>query len=162
MKINLLLNNKNLLNTHTNIDPFADGSDDRICGNVTDFLDSQGNEICCDGEVEELIAHEIIEYFSPGQVDYILNVWVKKLSLNGTLVISAVDFEEVARGIIFGNLNRAEQLNEMLHGKQEEAWQQKKTVFSLNILVGMLETRGLKILKKINENFRCIIVAQRV
>ena len=162
MKLNLLLNNPTgVLHTHFNIDPFANGKDLRVLGNVTDITTEDKQELCSDGEAEEINAHEIIEYFSPGQVDYILNIWCKKLKFGGILNISTVDFEEVARGIIFGHLSNAQQINELLHGPQKDQWDLKKTTFSVNIIIGMLEHRGLKVTRALNENFRCYVTAQR-
>ncbi len=44
MKVNLLLKDKdNIRNGYTNIDPFADGSDQRIMGNVTDLTTEDSN-----------------------------------------------------------------------------------------------------------------------
>ncbi len=68
----------------------------------------------------------------------------------------------MARGLVFGNINSAVEINTLLHGEQVEIWQVKKTSFSLNIVIGMLEGRGMKILKKFNENFRCIVIAERI
>lgn len=163
MKLNLLLKNpERILNGYINVDPFADKTDERIEGDIAQLTDANGVEIVCDGEAEEIIAREVIEYFSPGQVDYLFNIWLKKLKIGGTLIVTAVDFEEVARGIVFGNIGNAQQLNDLIHGKQTEPWELKKTTFSLNILVGMLEGRGMRVLKKLNDDFRCILVAQRL
>lgn len=161
MKVNLLLNNPaGLRNGYTNIDAFASKDDSRILGNITNFTDEVGNEIVCDGEAEEIVANEILEYFSYGEIEYTLNIWIKKLSLEGILTISAIDFEEVARAITFGNLHNAVQLNELLHGKPEDKLV-KRAILCVSILRELLEKRGLHILKVLNENFRCIIVAQK-
>ncbi len=162
MKINLLLNNpNNVLNGYVNIDPFADGSDIRVAGNVTDLTTEEKEEIVCDGEAKEIIAYGILEYFNLGQIEYILNCWSKKLAVGGKLVVSVVDFEEVARGVVFGNLRNFVQLNHLLHGAQAENWDSKKTTLSLNIIVELLENRGLRVTKKLNENFCSIVESVR-
>lgn len=162
MRINLLLDNPgSVINDYINIDSFADGKDSRIVGDVISLSNDDG-EICCFGEADEIIAKDILEYFGPSQIDNVINTWCKKLKIGGKLILSSVDIESIARGIVYGNINNVQHLNELIYGKQEQTWQIKKCAFSLHIIVPMLEGRGMKVLKKLEHDFRFIVVAERI
>ncbi len=159
MKINLLIDNPgDYKNGYNNIDPFAPetNGDLRLKSDISN-LDS----LVDDGEANEILALEILEYFPGNVIDDILQNWLKKLAHGGILTISGVDFTEIARGFLSSNLS-LEDVNELLLGKQEKSWQTKKSVFTLLKLVEVFEGLGYKILKKRIYNYRAIISIQRV
>lgn len=161
MKVNLILEPIHHRNGYVNISPLPMDAEYYI-GEVTDLKNPEGVPICCDGEADELIVNEVLEYFPPNQIDQIIKNWVAKLKVGGTITIRTTDIESIARGMVFGNVKGIAQTTELIYGLQEQAWKLKKSAFSLHVLCGILESHGLKIIKKIDENFMCCVVARRV
>ncbi len=157
MRINLLLDNeKDLLSGYINVDPFLiQNSENRASHNVTNL-----DGLVCDNEATEIIAKDILDYYPINKVPEVVCHWIKKLAHKGTIIIESIDIEEVSRGVVFGNI-KLEDANKLLYGKQEKQWQNKKHCLSLGQAVDFLQSQGMKIIKKRNNNFRFNIVAER-
>ena len=155
MKINLLRNSNNVLNGYVNIDPYAKPDSGKVHGevmNLNDFVD--------DGEAEEIIADDIIDYADSTILPSVIANWVGKLAHGGKLVIGGVDLEDVVYGIIQGKL-QLDRANALLHGNSQFAWDTKKTTLTLESLKDIISRHGLKILKARTADYRMTIVAER-
>lgn len=156
MKINLLLDNKqDILNGFLNIDPFAE-KDDRVKGDVSNL-----DFICDNGEAEIIIANNILEYFHFDKVDGILNHWLSKLKVGGTLVITIYDIDELSRLFYLNRINMDE-FNNLVFGKQKKGWDCKKCALNLFNLTLVLENKGYKILKSSIDGFEGVVICQRI
>ena len=101
MRINLLLNNKeNIRQGYLNIDPFADEKDDRVKGDCINL-----DKYVCDGEAEEIVAYNILEYYPSESISQIMPNWLKKLSHKGIVVIACTDIDLIAKAIIESFMN---------------------------------------------------------
>jgi len=159
IKLNLVINSPDkLLNTHTNITVFPvqnKYSFDVKEGEIIDL-----DWIACDGEVDEIIADDILSYFPYNQLTQILSNWIKKLSLTGSLILVGVDLKEVSRLLTFGKITD-EEYYYAVYGNQKEKWETKKSGSHLNEMVSVLERYGLKITCKNFNNYNFIIEAKR-
>lgn len=160
VKVNLLLDNPgDCRSGHLNLDPFAPDIDDhsgRVKGDVFNldaFVD--------DGEAEEIVALDILDYFPANEVDDILQNWLRKLARGGKLTIGVVDVREISRAILHNKLTYDE-IGELLYGKQEFAWQYKRSGYTLFQLVAVFEGLGYRILSRRVHNYRAIVTVERV
>ena len=155
MKVNLLNDQNTLRSDAMNIDPFADPSDPSKTFGGFENLDLHVD----DGEVNELFAHDIVDYLQKRDLEPIIDGWVRKLALNGRITIGGVDIHELSKGTINGVIDIAA-INELLY--EDHRHKQRKSVFSISNMVDLLQKRGLKILHKRLNGFRYVVVAERV
>ena len=159
MKVNLLLDNPNgAIKGYCNIDPLCNGSDGRNKGDITN-LDWAFDG----GELEHIIINDILSYFPFPELNKILTNWIQKLAINGVITIRGVDFEEVCRGLTLGILN-IKDASIMIYGHQQKGWDVRKSSLSILEVIKYLETMvaGLKITKKILDNYSYVVEAQRI
>lgn len=157
MKIQLLLDAPNSdLKGFVVIDSFADGKDNRNKGDVTNL-----DWACDTASVEELVADDILPYFPFPKTDEILRNWISKLAVNGKITLRGVDFEEVCRALILGQISIME-AQKLLWGEQDKQWNIKKSGFSILDIIGYLEQIGLKVTKKLFENHYFTVEAMRI
>jgi hypothetical protein len=158
MKLNLLLDNPgDCRSGYLNVDPFAPESaeDGRVRGDLlklTEFVDL--------AEVEEVVALDVLDYFPGHALDEVLSHWLSLLAHGGKLTMSVIDVKEVARAVLANTLS-AEDVDELLHGKQEKDWQLRKSSFTLKQLSDVLEARGYKVLARRVQNYRAVVTVQR-
>lgn len=143
MKINLLLNDASPRSGHTNIDPLAPPNDP--LRKVGDFgnLDEHVEAAECD----EFIATDILDFIQADQLDDVLNHWVSKIRHGGTLTIGGLDLRSVARGISDYRLS-INDANLLIYGAQQAAWQHRRSASTLQIILEVLTSKGLKAIKK--------------
>ncbi len=156
MKVNLLVNSPHFhRNGYLNIDPFAkDGDQHRVRGDVSNL-----DALVDDGEAEEIVAYEILDLFPFRDGGTILNNWLKKLKKGGTIVLTSLDILSVAKDLHFGNL---EYDHKMIYGNQTANWDFRKASYPLRELVAELKERGLKIIKQRIDNYKAVVVAERL
>lgn len=118
------------------------------------------NSVVDDGEVTELRATEVLEYFPASASEQIMNYWIAKLAHGGKLILTIIDSVELARHFSQARLD-IDQLNLFLYGEQQYPWQFRKTIFTLPQIVNYLESKGLKILTKRTSNFRGVVEGVR-
>lgn len=151
MKVNLLINQKHLAKDgYLNIDPTATKEDSPLIieGNPT-ILESHIE----DGEADEIIAMNIIDYVSYPKVSTVLKQWAGKLSHKGKLIIGFTDVLSVCRRFYIGQITK-EKIAEMLYGNCVEGWDVKKACLTLESMKLKLNEVGLKINNiKILEHF---------
>ena len=113
------------------------------------------------GEAEEILVLDVLTYYQNVATIYLLNHWTNKIAINGIMTISDIDSIECARALTNGNLS-IQDYNILVHGTQNQPWLFRKTCLSLNQLVEYFEVKGWKILTKKINNFKFVILAQRV
>lgn len=157
MKLNLLLNDPGGVRSgHLNVDPYV-GPDDplRTRGspfNLTDLADK--------GEVTDLVALDILGFLPKPEVVRVLDHWVGLLAYGGTLTVTMLDIDEVARLLYLGKLS-SEQAEQLVHGGGDE-WKVRRSFTTAEKLAANLAARGLRVLKKrVGENCQSLVVAQR-
>lgn len=157
-KINLLIDEKDsVLNGYINIDPFADGTDSRIQGDISNL-----DHLVDDAEADEIIAKDIIGFFEINRVDSIIDNWLKKLAKGGKLILYFLDLESCVQAYIEGKINH-EQLNRLVYGDQNKAWNFRNNSLFLIESCDIFKNKGYKILKSsIVNDFYGMIVCQRV
>lgn len=121
------------------------------------FLDP----FCEAGQCTELYAGDCLEFFHARFADQILNNWLSKLSIDGTITISGTDIYETMTFLLNRTIGM-EQLNTLLYGDRVKLWEQKKSVYSCHQICSTLEPKGIKIIKKVIDNYKYSIVGKRV
>jgi hypothetical protein len=61
-----------------------------------------------DESVEHIVAQNILEHFAPDRTQSIVNLWVSKLCMGGSLEISVPDGELIFKRYLEGNVTREE------------------------------------------------------
>jgi hypothetical protein len=160
VKLNLLLDDSSrILNTHTNISIFPLENKyncDLREGEINDL-----DWIVENGEVNEIIADSILEYFPFNQIGGILQNWIKKLSLTGSLIIVGCDIKQLARLITFEEIDNKIAYTE-IYGEQTANWKTKKSCCSMNEMIMALQAMGLKVVRKEYDNYKYVIEAKRI
>ena len=110
---------------------------------------------CEDAEAKEIRAEYILEKFDFSKIGNILDYWLKKLRLNGKLVIIGTELYTLAKSIVTRNLGTQE-INQALYAGD------KKSLLSIFTLEDMLLSRGFKIVQKRIDGFTYCIIAERV
>jgi len=140
MKLNLLWGTAPR-NGYINVDPFGFGDEEKVLGELHNL-----DDVVDDNEAEEIIAEDVIDYLPRDKVIDTIKHWISKLCHGGTLIIGGVDVYEVARS--FANYEIGlDDVNYLLHGRQEEPYQQKLTNFTLMGLRDLLLNNGMRIIK---------------
>ncbi len=156
MKVNLLLEGQPETG-YLNLCPYTESNTDTFQKGEVTKLDY----LIDDGEVEELKAIDILEYYPGNMSEIILTNWIKKLKHGGKLVLGTVDLVEVAKGVANYELD-IDQANLFFHGEQKRSWDFRLSSFTMNQIVHYLESKDLKVIKKRVNNYRCIIEAIRL
>ncbi len=155
-KANLLLNGTNVLAGYYNIDPFAKDGEGKILGDITNL-----DEIVDNGELDEILAHSVLEYFEIKLVDSIVKNWVSKLERGGKITITVPDLYEITKLIVRREVNEY-QANRLLFGNQDEKWQLRKNCFTIPTLEHMLVTAGTKVVSKRFVGMNASITAEKL
>jgi hypothetical protein len=158
MKVNLVLGNeKEYLNHYINIDPLNENpSDSYQRGDVSNL-----DWLTDNGSIEELIARNILAYFPTPATGAILQNWLRKIKLGGTVIIEDLDFEAVCHALSLNKITPNE-AQKYLWGPQRKNWDVRKTGVSMWGVQDFLTQMGFKIMKHRFENYNFVIVAQRI
>lgn len=156
MKINLLLSDNSPRSGFVNIDPYAPSGDPlRTIGDVTNL-----DEHCEDAECDELVALDIIDYVPALELDSVLLHWLKKIRHGGSITLGGVDMREVSRAFVAQKIS-LEDANILFYGAQSAPWQYRKSTLTLQKLIELLESKGLKIVQKRINHFSYSVKAVR-
>lgn len=156
MKLNLLLNSKNVRSGFVNVDPLASPDEaDKVRADVCNL-----DAVAEDAEVDELVATDVIDYLPARQLDDIVDNWIRKIRHGGTIVVGGVDVREVARGVVNQELD-LESANRLLYGFQDAPWEYRKAALTVQKLIDVFASRGFKILHKRLENYYYQVKAER-
>lgn len=155
MKLNLTLNTPTILGGYTTIDPYAPLSEGHLTGPVGNL-----DEYVDDAECMAILATDVLDYFAPGDVDAILENWVRKLRHGGILTVGGIDMKEVARQLSTNELDM-NSANRYLYGDQTQPWQTRKATITLPLMCDVLRSCGLKIVRQSLSNCFYTITAER-
>ena len=158
-KVNLMYGVGDFLHTHININLFSEQEPDSqlIRGQIFN-LDYKFD----DGEIEEIVAKDVIDYIPIIEVDAVLKNWSNKLCMGGKLILSGTDLIEVCKAFSQYKLD-INQTNTLLHGTQQKPYLIKRINFTAvgmsDYLSGVL---GLKVIRKIVNNYTMTVEAIRI
>ena len=105
-----------------------------------------------DGAAVEIWAHDVIEHFPQGQIDAVLDEWVRLLAPGGSLHIQTLDLVAAAEFILHGNAyygpNPSDEIKAYrIYGAQDYPENFHKAGFTIAGLSAMLRARGLEIVE---------------
>jgi hypothetical protein len=121
-------------------------------GNLDEHVDA--------AECDELIATDILDFLPAHQIDEVLNHWVSKIRHGGTITVGGLDLREVARGLVKHELN-INDANLLIYGAQQAAWQHRRSSTTLQNVLAVLTSKGLKPIKKRVESYFYSITMER-
>ena len=157
MKLNLLIDEPDkVLPGYYNIDPLAPDLDSSRMRADPSAL----GPIADAGEVEEIIAHDIIDTVPLAKVNALIDHWLSRLAHKGRITISCVDIMEVCRSLQ-NRLISVEEASMLLHGDQSKNWRYRQANYTLLQLVETLRAKGMKVLQKRVYQFKAFVVAER-
>lgn len=133
VKLNLIYNKADFLNTHTNICPFNFiENPELVIGNTTNL-----DFIVDNGECSQIIALDTIEYIPHNKVYEVLSNWTGKLKVGGQLILGFCETLELCNLFHRGNIKH-DDFNSLIHGSQEKSHLIKLSSFSAPLLIDML------------------------
>lgn len=154
MKMLLTINQELARSGYTNICPV--GGD----GNIIDGYINI-DQYCENGELEELVVTEALEFLSMNQVNMALTNWYQKIAYGGSITIEGTDLRRVCNAFILQQIT-PEQANQLIFGSQNNVFEFKKTGISLNEIAQTMAQFGFKIVKKRIEGFRFVVTGERI
>ncbi len=141
MKLNLLWSG-HALNGYINVDPFGFGEEGKVVADVKNL-----DDVVDDAEATEIIAEDIIDFLPLGDVERVIEHWIKKLRHGGKIIVGGTDMFEVCKAFSNYTIDLA-MANYLLHGAQEKPWEERHANFTLIGLAQFLKERGLNIISK--------------
>lgn len=158
MKINLIIDSGEVLGGYLNIDPFAQDKNDPLDRQIGDI--SNLDWAVDAGELEELRAINILEYWPGRDAEGILSGWVSKLAHGGRIIIGFTDIICIAKDVVSRKLD-IHQTNDIVYGLQRQTWDNKKSCFTVNQVKTFLESLNLKIITIRLIKHDAIVIAER-
>ena len=158
-KINLIYGVGDVLHTHLNINPFAEDANGKtIIRDRVDNLDKYAD----DGELEELVARDVLDYLPLSAVEKSLENWAKKIKVGGKIVVGGVDLYEVCSDFSNYKIGVAK-ANFLIHGKQDvKSYLIRKSNFTaLGLSMYFEQQFGFSITKKIVSDYQMCVEAIR-
>lgn len=110
------------------------------------------------GECEEVLAINILEYISCSNLEKFVLHLASKVAYGGKIVINGLDYMEISKMAVRQDFNVAE-FNRLLFGTGS---QPKESCITMNAITGILQSNGFKILKKRLNGYDFSIEATRV
>lgn len=110
------------------------------------------------GEVDYIEALDVIDFIPRLDLEKTIKLWVSKVCIGGRIAIGGTDLHAVCRAFHRYDITLWD-TNQLLHGDEGLP---RITQFSLIGLAELLESFGLKILKKRLDGFMMLVEAQRV
>lgn len=149
MRVNIVMSKEShILEDYQNIsDRFID---DKVI-KVESLINLDG--ICCDGELEELRAYEVVEYLPDDVLEASIKCWMKKVSIGGYLTISALDMYELAYLITNGQME-IHQASSLIYGG-------KNNCFSCGQMIRYFKENNFSIDRVMKENIKFSIRGKR-
>lgn len=152
MKLNLTLETGSARSGYVNINPLASPDD-------PSFIRANINELSIyvdDGEAQEIIALDIVDFVPVQEKENIVRHWLSKLALGGTITIGGNDIGQVAKAFTFNQLELS-QTAELLYGGQLA----RSGLVTCTQMRKILEGGGLKIVEARLNNFSYYVKARR-
>lgn len=108
----------------------------------------------------QIVADGMIDYIPLDKIVPVLNYWITRLRHGGKIVVGGTDSMEVCRRYYSGEISTLE-FNESVHGTHDSAWNFKQSQSNLMEITEVLQTIGLKIIKRKLIKHNYIIEAER-
>jgi len=156
-RVNLIYGKGDVLNSHLNINPFTPDVSENLLRGQLNSLDGVLEE----GEAEEIVAADVIDFMVLTSVNDVIANWISKLRVGGTLIIGGVDAFEASKSFYQQRLDISS-FNRLVHGEQTEPYLFRRVNFSTIGMVQYLESLGMKIIKKRTNNHKYIIEAKKL
>lgn len=116
-----------------------------------------------DGEVEEILAYDVIDYLEAGKVEGAIDHWVRKLRVGGKIVVSGTDIIEVAKGVASYKLTVADANKLLYNADRDNPKTYKKVAFTCLALKEYLgKKHGLKINTARINGYQMVVSAEKV
>jgi predicted SAM-dependent methyltransferase len=96
------------------------------------------------GTVEEIIAIDVLEHFSHREIKAVLGHWCALLQPGGTLIVRCPDARKQAELLLAG-FWPPETFSYMVYGGQDSPGNFHKACFTMELLIGLIESNGLRI-----------------
>jgi hypothetical protein len=143
VKLNLIYNKADFLNSHTNICPFNFIENPELVIGDTAQLDW----IVDNGECSQIIALDTIEYIPHNKVYEVISNWTGKLKVGGQLILGFVEILECCNLYHRGNIKH-DDFNSLIHGSQEKSHLIKLSSFSAPLLIeNLTKQHTIKMMK---------------
>lgn len=111
MKINICCGYTSKLENYSNFNFFNEEDYERLSiDEVNDYID--------DGEIEEILAINAINFIEYKKVPSVLETWFKKLKYDGTITLSFFDILETSRLFSIGKIN-IDLARKLIYGNQD-------------------------------------------
>lgn len=158
MKINLILRETDkILGGYENVCPFGDVNDKEIkIGDITKL-----DTLYDDGELDEVRAVHVLEFFGIGDIQKILEHWLKKLRKGGIINLATLELIEVADHIVRRAMDWS-QLIHLIYGNQQLPWEFKKSGFTAKLLINLLQNLRVKVLSCKIEGVNCYLTGEKL
>lgn len=150
MKLYICIN-KTPISGYTHIDPKPKGNVPAFTGSLDKI-----QEICKPAECEEILAPDMLDYISIGQLDDVLTIFNSLLRHGGKLVLGGNNLDEFSR-MSFLNLLDVEVVNSELYGNQFR----KAGLYSTQTIKERLINMGLEIEEVSLDTYKFIIKSKR-
>lgn len=138
------------------INPFVQQENEHIKRGDVCNLDNMVDN----GELQELIAYDVIDYVDKSRVIPTIQHWLGKIAHGGKVVIGGVDMYEVSRGLTRYELDVI-QANELLHGAGDKPYMLKRTNFTILGICDVLTSCNFKIIKRNLDGYKFVVEAVR-
>ena len=157
-KVNLIYGSGDIMQTHVNINPFAEKADGvNVIRADVQNIDKHVD----DSELNELRAVDVINYVEIDKVESTVNNWCQKIRIGGKIVIGGTDLMEVCKSFSEYKSDLTE-ANILLHGSQDKPYLLRKSSFTAVGLSEYLESRfNFIVTKKRVNSYKMIIEARR-
>lgn len=111
-----------------------------------------------DGEADEIICHNVLQYVPIENMRSYLELLSKKLAHKGRLIIVSYDSISLVSDYYHGKIDTY-RFNELIYGTKQWAWDFKQSIVSLDEVNETVRTLGLKVnSRKLHNNQFSIIV----
>ncbi len=161
MKLNLLMNSTDVRANYINIDPFPTLPEHQVFSEEKKQGDIRSLDwITDDGECEDILALDIINFLSPPEIERVTAGWCRKLKQGGSITLGTLDLREICRSMVHSNMPVPDAIL-ALYGPQSQGWDIRKNALTLQILEQILQQNGCRITKKRSNNYKSIVTGQR-
>lgn len=160
-KLNVIFANAEYLNGYTNIASFYPENPSKeehiIIGDIKDL-----SWIVDNGELEELICMNVLEYIEYNNIGPVIANWVSKIKVGGKFILGFCDAFETARLFNIGSIN-IQDYNVLIHGKQNPPYLLKKSSHRADQLVDFIEKQhSYKLMKHTLDGLDVTLTFERV
>lgn len=157
-KVNLIYGAGDVVQTHVNINPFAENADgEKIIRADVSNLDKHVD----DSELNELRAIDVLNYIEINKVESTIGNWCQKIRFGGIIIIGGVDLMEACKSFSEYKSDLTE-ANILLHGSQEKPYLTRRSSFTAIGLADYIHNKfNFTILKKRINLHRMIVEAKR-